>query len=686
PPALDASDVTSLVWQHNWILEGPLGDSVGIHEGFLPRQEIDQKIRLAGSQLREQGLALSFGPDRSFASPRWASVTTVINPTGADLTRTEFLEFYAAGGEPLTLVLDLGTVSEDAMFVGPAGATSGTKENGVAWGLGLLDQEADPALGQVWGHEADERGVWGEACVADPGRIYRIGDPRAVCTRGNGRNDSEDTDGDGNLDETEKYLRYVVRLDGSSPFLARTRDETGTQFQLYRIPLEAPAAVEVGGPFTEADLRAVRHLRITVAGSRPGAVTLARMRLLGSRWVKRAQEGVVRGIVGDSAALQGRVEVTPVSRLTEGQAYESPPGVLEELADPTSAFGAQGVEFNEKSLALRFEDVQPGERAEVYNRFPQRPRDFLTYREARMWVVARSGDFGDQKPTYFFFKVGTDPENFYLFRTRLPAPPGGGGVTPSDWLPEVVVDFGRWLDLRRRAEELVVVDHQEPGQPPVTVWSRDSTYAVVLKDRGRAPNLANVREMSMGVWNEGQAPVEGEVWVDELRLSAGLRDPGLAGYLDARLQGADILETGVTLSGRGAFFHQLDEDPSYQADRLLSWRSRVRLGRFAPASWGIELPVTVLYERADQQPTFLRQSDVLAERLPRLRDTGTRQTRVSLGFRKSTPSADPVLSALLDGLSANMAWYSTSASTVTSTREAEGIDARVGYTRLLDRR
>ena len=83
--------------------------------------------------------------------------------------------------------------------------------------------------------------LWGETCQAKPGAVYDLGDQRANCTRGNGVQDTEDLDGDGNQDNLERYLRFVVRLDGSSPFLVRNRAETGTEFQFYRIPIRGPA-------------------------------------------------------------------------------------------------------------------------------------------------------------------------------------------------------------------------------------------------------------------------------------------------------------------------------------------------------------------------------------------------------------------------------------------------------------
>ena len=687
PPVLDATSSAPLVWQHNWVVETALGDSVGVHEGYFP-QQIDTAISVAGSAVREAGLLVSFGRG-PLSRPAWRSFTTALSTTGLDLTKTDFLEFYVAQGEALTLVVDLGSVSEDAWFIDPGGNTSGTRpDSGEPWGLDVLDQEADPARGEIWNSVADHEGVWPEGCLAEPGRIYRQGDTRAICTAGNGRRDSEDLDGDGNLDTTERHLRYVVRLDGSSPYLARTRGQTGTEFQLYRIPIQGPSAVEVGGAITDADLRAVKQLRVTVAGARTERLQIARMRLVGSRWIKRAGEGLLRGVGGDTLSGTGRLEVGSVSKVTEGDAYVSPPRVVEELVDPTTGFAGQGIEINEKSLGLTFDDVDPGTRAEVYQRFPQRPRNFLTYRQLRLWVVPRSGDFGPERPAYFFVKVGTDGENFYLYRTRLGPPTNPGGLAPdgSDWQPEVVVDFPEWFDLRQRAEEQLVLEPPGPGDPPLAVWSADSSYAVVLKDRGRAPDLAHVRELSMGVLNEGETPLSGEVWIDELRLGRPVRDAGLASSVEAVLDGAGVLSARLTYTNRGALFQQLRDQPTYQTDRSLSLTSTMRLDRWAPVSWGIEVPLTYSVDRTSQDPTFLSNSDVRAQDIRNLRPTESRRSRVGVAFRKSTRTANPWVGLVVDGLDARAAYTSSRASTVTTRSEVDALTAGLGWTREPERR
>ncbi len=687
PPVLDATTAAPLVWQHNWVVETPLGDSVGVHEGYFP-QQIDTAISVAGSAAREAGLLVSFGRG-PLNRPAWRSFTTALSTTGLDLTKTDFLEFYVAQGPSLTLVVDLGSVSEDAFFIDPLGNTLGTRQDtGEPWGLTILDQEADPARGEIWNSTADKEGVWPEGCLAEPGRIYRPGDTRAICTAGNGRRDSEDLDGDGNLDTNERHLRYVVRLNGSSPFLARTRAQTGTEFQLYRIPIRGPDAVEVGGTITDADLRAVKHMRVTVAGERTERLQIARMRLVGSRWIKRAGEGLLRGVGGDTLSGIGRLEVGTVSKVTEGGAYVSPPHVVEELVDPTTGFAGQGIEINEKSLGLTFESVDPGTRAEVYQRFPQRPRNFLTYRQLRVWVVPRSGDFGPERPTYFFVKVGTDGENFYLYRTRLgpPTSPGGLALDGSDWQPEVVVDFPEWFDLRQRAEEQLVLEPPGPGDPPLAVWSADSSYAVVLKDRGRAPDLAHVRELSMGVLNEGETSLSGEIWIDELRLGRPVRDAGVATSMEAVLDGAGVLSARLTYTNRGALFQQLRDEPTYQTDRSLSLTSTLRLDRWAPVSWGIEVPLTYSLDHTSQDPTFLSNSDVRADNIRNLRPTRSRRSRVGVAFRKSTRTANPWVGLVVDGLDARAAYTTSRGSTVTTESEVDALTAGLGWTRQPERR
>ncbi len=503
----------------------------------------------------------------------------------------------------------------------------------------------------------------------------------ANCTRGNGRRDTEDLNGNGVLDTTERYVRYVVHLDGSSPYLARPRGGggTGTGFRLYRIPLRGPDAIHPAGAFTEADWRAVQFLRVTVAGRHPSSLTLARMRLVGSRWVKRGVDGVLEGLSGDSPALSGRLEVSPVSTVTDGSAYSPPPGVLERLDDPASAVGGRGIEVSERSLRLRYDGLGAGDRAEVYFRFLQRPRNLLAYGELRLWAVARTGERPDGGPTDFFVKIGSDPENVYLYRAPLAPAPDPSGVRPADWLPEHVVRFDVWTELRREAERILLEEPRLPGDPPVEVWSADSTYAVLLQDRARAPNLAQVREISVGVWNPGPGPVQGEVWVNELRLGGGVRSPGSAQYLQVELDGGSLFQGRFDYTGQGARFQQLEESPTFQSDGELSIGGTLQLGTLTPETWGWDLPLAVSYRRFDRDPYYFEGTDLRALELPGIRTSGHRDLRLSLSFRPEGETGRAPVDLLLSGLDVRLSMGRTSATTLTTETRSSELSGVVGY-------
>lgn len=218
------------------------------------------------------------------------------------------------------------------------------------------------------------------------------------------------------------------------------------------------------------------------------------------------------------------------------------------------------------------------------------------------------------------------------------------------------------------------------------VWSADSTYAVVMTDQGRAPDLAHVRELSMGVWNEGTEPLSGEVWVDELRLGRPVRDVGVATSMDATLDGAGVVTSHLSFTNRGALFHQLRDAPTYQTQRSMDFTSTVNLDRFAPSSWGFDLPVTVSLDRTSQTPVFLPGTDLRADQIRGLRPTDADQTRVGIAFHKRTPAADPVVGFLVDGLDAQLTYTKAHGSTVTTENQARDVTAALGWLRQPQRR
>ena len=681
PWPLGLLNAAPLVWQDRYL-------QAGREVGFLQPEQIDRQINVAGARLAERALYLTVGdPSVITSEPRWRSIVTSLSTTGLDLSRSEYLEFYAGpvenSGDDVTLVFDIGTVGEDAFYYDPSGNLSGVNGQGNPWGQGVLDEEARLARREIWGPEADARGLWDQDCEADPINPVPLGDRSANCTRKNGRPDTEDLNGNGVLDATDgAYYRYVVPLKQLSGYMIRDQSETGTPFRLYRIPLRGGGATAVNGA-SAATWRFIRDIRLTVVTREPGraSIALARVRVTGSRWAKRNVDGLLAGQTGSqdgTGAGTTSFQVGPVSRLTNGADYASPAGVIDQVPDPSQAIGASAVEYNEKGLRLSYDQLQPDERAEVYFRYPQQPRSFLKYGQLRLWGLAYRGDWGTGGTQYLMVKLGTDASNYYLYRTRLSAALGGGHVTPQDWLPELVIQFDEWYTLRARAERMLA-NRDSAATGPLVVWSRDSTYAVALEDRARAPNLAAVREISFAVYNGSGGPSTGEVWLDDLRLGGAVHTPALAGRLDMNVNAGGFLSASLQVGSEGGRFQQLNEDASYLHTTDFGLVTTAQLGKLAPESWGIEAPVTVSYSRTGADPIFLPGTDVKAADLPRLRTTRATQRHVGIALRRTTPAANPWLGAIVDGLSLRASYGSVATDQIATAENVRTFDGGVSY-------
>lgn len=683
PFALDENTVMPLVWQQQ-----AFGRGGGIY-GALVADSIDRQINTRGGTVPEGVLYLSMhgSADQPAGSRLWRSITTILSTRGSDLTSSEYLEFYAVEStDEMALILDIGSVSEDAFFVDSAGMTIGTHPvTNLPWGLGTLDQEG--RYDQPWGRDIDH-GIWGhgESCRVEPGAMFFLGSLSANCTTNNGLNDTEDLNGDGVPQlEDGAYFRYVVPIGPTSPYLARDRAQTGTLWRLYRVPLRDLDALALNGA-GENTWRAVKHLRMTVTSANcempcGESLFLARMNITGSTWKKREIEGVIAGLVGRDTIPGDHsrdVHVGPVSQVTDGNAYINPPGTSEQASDPSQEFAANGVEVNEKAMRIIATDLEPDARAEVFSRFPSDTRSFMEYREMRLWALPRAGDWGEGGTVSLLVKIGMDDGNYYLYRTPLRPPIEHRDVTnPAYWLPEIVIDFDPWFELKGQAETAAA---NRTFADDTTIWNADSTHAIVLSSRAQAPNLAAIREMSIAVYNRSGLPADSiEVWVNDIRLGNGRTDAGYAGSVSIDANMADFGSVRLALTNRNAMFHPLNEDASLQGINDLGVNGRFELGHFAPAGWGVSLPVTVQHNRQGNEPAFLSQTDIRANELEGLRESGAEATQLGVALSKRTPAANPWLGLLVDGARLSLNWQNASRDQFTQSNTTSQFSSALDY-------
>jgi motility/secretion related protein SprA len=621
--------------------------------------------------------------------PRWRSMVTPLSTTGVDLTRDEYLEFWvfhpagrSSDSAGVRLIFDLGTVDEDAVAVAPESLSVVGSDSSYSGrqliGTGVLDTEKSDF--DVFNAEVDDVGILGDrpprltgsdgAVIGDLALCQRFlsnavpvfpwGDLSGRCTNGNGILDTEDLDGDNVLNArgaNEDVFRYVVQLRPEDKYFVRTgiqtTDDQGrvSGWELYRIPIRTPDAV-IGSP----NLRLIQHLRTTVAappdlgGPDPvGKFALARMRLVGSSWTRRAERPIA-GLAGSIAKPTGEIIASVVS--TENSidlGYDSPPGVAEAVQRRDGDQESFGTQINEKSLRVVARGMELGDRAEAFLRFPVTPHNALSYRQLRVWMRGR-GPGWEENDLQAFLKVGSDDRNFYLY--RAPA----RSVT---WEPEFVIDLEVWRSLRARLEQQrlsgpPVVDPACGVSDPNVYVTCQGPYLVYSADPGvNPPNLAAIQEISAGILRTGTSVVipDAELWVDDIRLSSPVSELGTAVAVDARLVASDVGNVFLSYVQQNGQFRQINEDPTYRGTGALQLTSGWQLDRFLPTWLGLSIPLNVSYSRANVDPELLTGTDVRGDALPGLRKPSSSTQNYSLTIRRSQKGTDFLTRAFADPLS-----------------------------------
>jgi hypothetical protein len=727
----DPDDAVALTWQ-NLIPSAEAGRPIELHA-----QDIDTLIRVAGrGDEPETVMYLTLHADtaggivqRNSASrwtlprrdfrPRWRSMVTSLSPTGLDLTKDEFLEFWLfqpadlpADSAGLRLVVDLGTVSEDALAIAPDTLTpngADTVFTGRQYvGLGRLDSERS-GIG-IFNTETDDIGilgdrpssiyVTGEGPVAELPLCSRVltaavpvfpwGDLSARCSNGNGVLDTEDLNGDTVLDgdgPNENVFRYIVNLAADSFYVrdgVSTIDGQGRRatWKLYRIPLR-----QANDTINTPTLRLAQHLRITLATPPDGGpdhpdivarLALARLRFVGSPWVRRS-ETPIAGLTGALGQPHGSVSTSTVS--TENLidlGYTSPPGVFDDVAHRGGDRNAQGTQINERSLRVIGQDLHQGERAEAYLRVPSGPQNLLNYRTLRVWMRGH-GPGWEEGDLQAYLKVGSDNDNFYLYR---------GPAKSTTWEPEFTIDLETWRRLRAEVENRWLSGQGPSGaaecgtEEPEAYVACEGPYLVHVRDPGvNPPNLAAVQEISAGIYRVAETVTTPsvELWVDDIRLSEPVSATGTAASVDARLTASTVGTVTMSYIRQNGQFRQINQDPTYLGKDALQLSSSLRLEKFLPAALGLAIPFTINYARTGISPELLTGTDIRGDALSGLRTPENSSTSFSLAIRRSRAGKSWLARGLLDPLSMSASMTNGHAATELSEASSSNYTVNLNY-------
>ena len=303
-PEFDWRRAASLSWQNNGTINIPFQGQDGRTEypqAQIYFQNVDPLFRAIGTNAYpEQVLWLSlyprgvggdfrrtdyrwrFDPAEQPDGHRWRSLRVGLSPTGVDLSRSEYLEFWTlvdtsrtaiGSGRNAKLVFDFGDISENSLAIVPETLVVKAPQPGDArigldssayWrgrqvqGFGRFDTERD-SVSKGFDITRNDVGLPSDVvesvvvidslrgrapavaadvpyCTWSLDLAPFLGDTKPSCTRGNRRLDEEDVDGDFSLNDdnpnletawlngarsAEQFSRYVVDLNDTTMYTRR---------------------------------------------------------------------------------------------------------------------------------------------------------------------------------------------------------------------------------------------------------------------------------------------------------------------------------------------------------------------------------------------------------------------------------------------------------------------------------
>jgi hypothetical protein len=572
-------------------------------------------------------------------------IMRAFGPGSWNQTRTRFLEIWMKGVGKGVLRVDLGEISED--INGDEKLDTEDKEvNGQRDGIldektedtGLDGTYADDSLGVDWsgdnwsynsettqgrGDYSQINGTQGNA--KDPDRGYRL--------------DTEDINYNDILEQTNSYFEFTIDLSqpSASPYYVPGQYPTG--WVLYRIPLqEIPEENKIQNP----SLDDIRFARLWLSTSSPVdtseiTVQIASIKLVGNRWLSAGTAPLDKltgsSFIGNNKVRPGEIEGKPsepvqdvdnelfvetygnfdvfVINTYENADYEPPPGIAGILDRQT------GVREREQSLALKYEDLKPRSYGMAERYLLNRAENYTNYQELKMYVHGPEG--GDK--VKFFYRMGTDPNNFYEYQTWIY--PGW------DDRNEVVIDFGEITALKNYMLINAAKD---------SMAVRDTTEEN-YRIKG-SPSLSSVRWFAMGVYNESPREISGEIWVDELRVTDVRKIPGWYYTGDVTAKFADLANLSITYSRKDSEFRGLTgESGSGVVSTGLSISLGTSFEKFLPSSWGLSLPFSFRYLKSVDLPRLKPGSDIVLPeelRLDQRSESISKTFSFSPAFRRDT--------------------------------------------------
>jgi hypothetical protein len=532
----------------------------------------------------------------------WSGLTLNLSRLGDDYSKMRFLEIWVndrtqdhtqTSGR---LHIDFGEVEEDA-FWQPDSMPNGRLDTEDINRDTRLDKDEDTGLDGI--PDTAEPG-YDPNTNPDPNGddyLYNLDRPTEYgqingtekSSQGdvNGRPDTEDLNLNGVIDTQNDYFTTSIDLsdtmwvaiDVAKQYFGDPDVKDNNGWRLFRIPILEETFRRQGAPNWDN----IKHARLWFSGLEGNAsgrfnIQIGGIELVGNRWLRQAIP----------TALQDRgVEFEVGSRNNKDDA-----GIYTPPYDVENAPGGKA-DQREQSLAMVYRTLVPGDSVFAFRTVGDAgAAGWTQYREIRYYLHGEDGV--EAQSLRLVARFGADTVSYYEY--SIPVTSGWKQVVvPMDVLSQV-------KDARPDSERV--------WADSTSAAAEGAVYTVVGN-----PSFTRVNRITFGLTVDGQptAPGNGEVWVDDLRLSGVRRDKGVAGNLVVQASFADVLALNVGYDSRDADFFRVGAGGNRGSGfdhTQWNFSGTFNLDRMVPRS-GLQLPARYTYQNTVDVPKFKIGSDVV---------------------------------------------------------------------------
>lgn len=608
-------------------------------------------------------LSFRLRPNDNLDGNSWGGVMRANSSFYQDLSNKRYIEVVARGNVG-SIFVDLGTVSEDLSI-------NGFAPNGV------LDAETDPgstvALNDLGldgvKESAEERQTWDcrvEGCVSEilnstnvtssntdiardnyNANLLDDNDP-PVNINGTENNagersfDTEDIDRNGTLDTDIRFVRYRIDLSQAegSPY----EEKLNNGWRRWRIPLNVYDTIvsSTGSSYTEI-LSESRFVRLWYGDLNPGVAEgktqIVEFKVVGNEWEEQAggnvfgistndvTQSVEGGGLSGEIAAPGTVVVPDSNYLKvrvvnnrddASQYFVSPNTPLERDSETNAA-------LKEQSLVLQYGGLHAGQSVSATRFFDNEVKDLTSYKNLKMEI--HYATTAENVPVRFALQFGQGgldgSDDYYEWsfkpsKLTLQAAERTQDSHERNWLENA---FALPLVSFTSLKAGRVPPYLTPVERSVTL--DESSLAVQRDERIKLvgnPSISSINWVRFVIIADDSARIsdlEGEFWVNDLRLTGMDTDWGYAARARGQLDFADVMSISGETRYQDGNFATLQSDGKSPKPTLSEANTRLdvnaslgfNLNKFFDDEHGLHIPLGLSYSNTVMRPYLKPGSD-----------------------------------------------------------------------------